>query len=190
MADGSFTGWITSQANVLANIAQSLAPVERLLTGAMYLLGLSFAFKAIYALKAFGEQRTMYSSHADLKGPIIWLLVSGIFLYFPTAFSIFLNSTFGYSSPLAYALISSGNETLDSLFGPNSSVGRPLALIIQVVGIIAFIRGWMLIARSASSGGQPGGTGKGMMHVFGGILAMNIVGTINIINNTLYGAGS
>ena len=44
-----------------------------------------------------------------------------------------------------------------------------------------------MIAKSASGGQQPGGTGKGLVHVFGGIFAINIVQTINIINNTLYG---
>ncbi|KTD21060.1 hypothetical protein [Legionella londiniensis] len=179
--------WVTKQADILNNIAKSLEPVEKLLTGAAYLIGLSFAFKALYSLKVYGEARTMMSSNASIKEPLTYMLVAAIFIYFPTAFQILLNSTFGYTSVLAYAPISSGNSTLNALFGPNSMVGRSLALIIQVIGLIAFIRGWVLIARSAAQGQPPGGTGKGLMHVFGGILAMNIVGTLEIINNTLYG---
>jgi intracellular multiplication protein IcmC len=83
--------------------------------------------------------------------------------------------------------VNSSNQALDTLFGSGSVVGRPLAIIIQVIGLIAFVRGWVLVARSASQGQPPGGTGKGLIHVFGGILAINIVGTINMINNTLYG---
>jgi len=184
---GGVTDWITSQANILTNIANSLLPVERMLTGAAYLIGLSFAFKAIYSLKIYGEARTMSSSSTSIKEPVVYLLVAGVFIYLPTAFQVMMNTTFGYSSVLAYGPVSSSNKTLNSLFGPDSLVGRPLALIIQTIGLVAFIRGWVLIARSASQGQPPGGTGKGMVHVFGGILAMNIVGTLQIINNTLYG---
>ena len=186
---GGVTDWLTSQANILNNIANNMLPVERLLTGAAYLIGLSFAFKALYSLKIYGEARTMMSSNTSIKEPLIYLIVAAIFIYFPTGFQVMMNTTFGYSNVLAYGPVSSSNKTMDSLFGPDSLIGRPLALIIQTVGLVAFIRGWVLIARSASQGQQPGGTGKGLVHVFGGILAMNIVGTLQIINNTLYGTG-
>ena len=101
-----------------------------------------------------------------------------------------LVTTFGQPNILAYAPISSNNSSLDVLFGQDSAVGASLSIIIQTIGLIAFIRGWVLVARSASQGQPPGGTGKGLVHVFGGILAMNIVGTIQVINNTLYGTAT
>lgn len=191
MADptGGVANWIAGQADILTNIAKSLAPVERLLTGVAYIMGLAFAFKAIYSLKVYGEARTMMATNASLKEPITYLIVASVFIYFPTALEIILQTTFGASSILEYAPVDSKNKALDILFGPDSIVGRPLTMIIQVIGLGAFIRGWVLIARSASQGQQPGGTGKGLIHVLGGVLAMNIVATLNIINNTLYGTG-
>jgi intracellular multiplication protein IcmC len=182
------TKWITSQANTLANIANNLVPVEKMLIGGAYLMGLLFAFKALYSLKVYGEARTMMSSNTSMKEPLTYFFVSAIFIYFPTGFQIMMNSTFGYSNVLAYAPVDSSNQVLDTLFGADSAVGASFARIIQVVGLVAFIRGWTLIARSAAQGQPPGGTGKGFIHVFGGILAMNIVGTLQIINNTLYGS--
>lgn len=179
------------QIDVLNNLAHSLGPVENLVVGAAYLMGLAFAFKAIYCLKVYGEARTMMSSNTSIKEPAVYLMVSAILLYFKTGLQVILNTTFGagsYSQILAYAPIHSGNSTLDALFGSNSTVGWALTVIIQTIGVIAFVRGWVLIARSASQGQPPGGTGKGLMHVFGGILALNIVGTLEIINNTLYGS--
>jgi len=189
MADGnSITNWINGQADVLINIASNLVPVQRLVTGTAYLLGIGFAFKAIFALKTLGEARTMTSSHnGSVKEPLIYFLVAAVLLYLPTAVEITLNSTFGSSSILQYAPVDSPNKSLDALFGSSSLVGEALSVIIQTIGVIAFVRGWVLIARSASQGQQPGGTGKGLVHVFGGILAMNIVGTLEIVNNTLYG---
>lgn len=184
---GSVTCWITSQADILNNIALSMAPVQKLITGGAYLIGLAFMFKAIYSLKIYGEARTMQSSSTSIKEPVAYLLVGAVLLYFPTAFAALMQTTFGYQNILQYAPVNSSNQTMETLFGPGSAVGQSLAKIIQVVGLIAFVRGWVLIARSASQGQPPGGTGKGLMHVFGGILAINIVGTLNMINNTLYG---
>lgn len=186
---GTVACWIASQSDILTNIAASLAPVERLITGASYLLGCAFMFKAIYSLKAYGEARTMTSSSASAKEPIIYLVVGAVLLYFPTTLQVMLQSTFNYNTVLQYAPVNSNNNALNTLFGSGSVVGGPLSMLIQVIGLIAFIRGWVLIARSASQGQPPGGTGKGFMHVFGGILAINIVGTITMINNTLYGTG-
>lgn len=187
MADGGVQSWISGHADIITNLANALLPVERLITGAAYLVGIAFAFKAIYTLKIYGEARTMMSTNTSVKEPLIYFLVAGVFIYFPTAFKILLNSTFGYSSILAYAPMNSSNHNINSLFGAGSSFGRPLTIIIQTIGLASFVRGWVLIARSASQGQPPGGTGKGIVHVFGGILAVNIVGTLQIINNTLYG---
>ena len=179
--------WIAGQVDVLTNIAKTLAPVQRLITAAAYLMGLGFIFKALHTLKQYGESRTMGSSHASIKEPALYLMVGAMLIYFPSALSALLMTTFGESTVTAYAPINTKNDSINQLFGSGSVVGRPLTMLIQTIGLIAFIRGWVLIARSASQGQPPGGTGKGLIHVFGGILAINIVKTIQVINNTLYG---
>ena len=191
MADdssGSIINWIAGQADILNNIANNLAPVQRLITGASYVMGILFAFKAITSLKEFGEQRTMMSSSKNMKEPVVYLLVAAVLIYFPSALDVALMSTFGSTNILQYAPVESNNEAINALFGSGSFVGRPLTIIIQTIGLAAFVRGWVMIARGASGGQQQGGgTGKGLIHVFGGIMAINIIQTINIINNTLYG---
>ncbi|MCX7118034.1 MAG: type IV secretion protein IcmC [Legionellales bacterium] len=179
--------WIADQVDVLTNIAQNLQSVDRLITGAAYLMGLAFGVKAMMTLKELGESKTMMSGHKSLKEPLLYFLVAAMLIYLPTGFEVFMNTTFGYSSVLSYAPIDSNSSALDILFGQGSMVGSSLAIIIQTIGLVAFVRGWILISRSANQG-QPGGTGKGLVHIFGGILAMNIVGTLQIINNTLYGS--
>lgn len=158
MADPTCTGgtvacWIVSQANILANIANQLEPVQRLITGGAYLIGCAFIFKAIYSLKVYGEARTMMSSNTSIKEPVMYLMVGALLIYFPSLVSSVLQTTFGYSNPLAYSGgVSSGSDTISALFGSGSLVGRPLVMIIRVIGLIAFVRGWVLIARSASQG--------------------------------------
>jgi intracellular multiplication protein IcmC len=187
MADQS---WLASQANILLNVAQSIPSVERLITGGAYVIGCAFLFKAIFCLKQYGESRTMMSNSTSIKEPLVHLIVGAMLIYFPSTLEVMLATTFGGSgNVLEYAPVNSSNATMSAFFGSESVIARPLIMLIQVVGLVAFVRGWILIARSASQGQPPGGTGKGFMHVFGGILAINIVGTLNIINNTLYGSG-
>lgn len=182
------TCWIASQVDVLANIAGSMQSVDHLISGFAYLTGLGFALKALMSLKEMGESRTMMSNKSSIKEPLIYFLVAGMLIYLPSGFEMLMMTTFGYPNVLAYGPTSSGNSALDNLFGPGSAVGESLAIIIQTIGLIAFVRGWVLISRASSQGQQPGGMGKGLTHVFGGILAMNIVGTLQLINNTLYGS--
>lgn len=186
MATSDIANWISGQADILKNIAKTLPDVQMATSGFAYVIGLVFAFKAIHTLKGYGESRAMQSSGSNMKEPIIYLLVAAIFIWFPTGLNLFLTTTFGKPGVLSYQPTQNG-EIIGGLFNSDSEVGRSLALLIQTIGGIAFVRGWILIARSASQGQQPGGMGKGLTHVFGGILAINIVATLEIINNTLYG---
>ncbi len=170
-----------------ANIISSLLSIEKLIVGAAYLMGISFGIKALFSLKKLAEAKSQMADHGSIKEPLIYLLVAAMFLYFPTGFAVLMQTTFGYTNVLTYVPVTSGSSSLQSLFGDNSAFGYTLSVLIQVVGAIAFVRGWVLIARSAAQGQPPGGTGTGLVHVFGGILAMNIVGTLQIVNNTIFG---
>src|SRR3990167_3523231 len=182
---GNWFNWIAAQADILNNIANSLGPVQKLITGGAYLLGLIFAFKAMQALKANAELTVMSSSRGSMKEPLIYLIVAAALIYFPSGLNVALMTTFGSTNILQYAPITSTNQAINTLFGSGSVIGPPLTIIIQTVGLGNFVRGWILIARGASGGQQQGGgTGKGLIHIFGGILAINIVETVNIINNT------
>ena len=162
---------------VLVNLAKSLLPVQNLISGAAYLIGLSLGIKAIYTLKIYGEAKTMQSSSTNIKEPIFYLIVAGLLIYFPTAMDIILNTSFGSSNILSYG----DSDVMAGIFSGNSDLGNAVVTIFQTIGLYAFVRGWVLIARAASQGQQPGGTGKGLMHVFGGILAMNIVWVMMIV---------
>lgn len=183
MSDSSwYSDLYTDSVDMLAHIANSLIPVERLVTAAAYLMGIGFAIKAIFTLKTHGEQRSSLSGTGNMKESVVYLLVSAMLLYFPSAFQVLMNTTFGYSTVLAY----SENPYLTGLLGTDSSIGSSLTIIVQVIGLFAFVKGCIMIARGASQGQSAGNTGKGLMHIFGGVLAMNIVGTIKVIANTLY----
>lgn len=172
--------------DIFVNFANSLGPVYKMVTGAAYVMGIAFAFKALYSLKVYGEMRTMMSSNTSMKEPLTYLLIAGVFVYLPTGFAVIMNTLFEQSNVLAYSQTSMGGA-MEFLFGSgNSSFGRALTITIQTIGVIAFIRGWVIVGRSAGQGQQPGGAGKGIMHIIGGVLAMNIIGTMQVVSNTLF----
>jgi len=182
--DSSVTCWVTNQTQIIVNIGNQMPAVELMISGAAYVMGIAFAVKGLIGLKELGDSR---SQTGGLKEPLAYFLVSSVLIYLPTVFTIMLNSTFGYSNALTYSAVTSSNSTMSQLFGPQSQVGPALAIIIQTIGLGAFVRGWLLILSSSTKGQPPGGTGKGFTHIIGGIFAMNVVGTLQLINNTLFG---
>lgn len=176
-----------SYVDILANIATNLIQVQYLVSAWAYMAGIVFMYKAVYSLKVYGEQRAMSSSNSSIKEPLTYFMVGGMLLFFPSSFEMMMNTMFGYSSILQYAPYNSQSPIISDLFGNGSKIGNYLSTVIETIGGISFIRGWILISRSAAHGQPPGGTGKGMTHVIGGVLAMNMVGTLEVINNTLYG---
>jgi len=130
-------------------------------------------------LKLYGEMRTMMASQTGLKEPLTYLLVAAMFIYFPTGFALLMNTSFGYSSVLQYS------DWPGGISGENVQTYYALFKVVQVVGVIAFVRGWLMLARGAGQGSPPGSFGKGMTHVVAGVLAMNIVGTAQVVSNTL-----
>lgn len=171
--------WTSDNATWLNQLAGSVDQVYKMVTGASYIIGVAFAFKALYSLKIYGELRTMMASQTSLKEPVTYLIVAAVFIYLPTGFGILMNTTFGQSTVLSY------NELPQELNLTAANGGIALLRILQVIGVMAFVRGWVLIARSQGQGSQPGTLGKGMTHVFGGVLLMNIVMTVDVMYNTL-----
>ena len=174
--------------DILGNIANNVMQVQVLISGCAYFLGILFVAKALMTLKEHGEQRTMMSQKNSMKEPLVYFIVGGMLLYSPTGFQTLLETMYGSNeSIMAYGPLSNNNTPLAGSFFKNSAAGASLVKIIQTIGLVAFVRGWVLVARAGSQGQAPGGMGKGMIHVLGGVLAINIVGTIDMINNTIYG---
>jgi len=170
---------VTDAKDMLIRISTYVPQLWRMVTGAAYVLGLLFMFKALYHLKIYGEARTMMSSQTSMKQPIMYIFVGAALMYYPTMRETLMTTTFGYDSPLKYS----------SWDGPNTMQGYStdaIFYVVQFIGLLAFIRGWVLLSHTAGQGGaQPGQFGKAMTHIFGGTLAMNIVGTINVLQKTL-----
>ena len=100
-------------------------------------------------------------------------------IFFVSSYKIGLTTLFGASwqDTLAYPTGSSSTDALVS----------SVVLIMQVVGVIAFIRGILLLNSAGGHNAQPGSVGKGLTFIVGGLMAINIYGTWQMLVNTLTG---
>lgn len=164
---------------MIINIADTMPSLIQMCTAAAYILGLLFVLRGVYKLKEYGESRTMMASQTNVWPPIMTILVGSMFIYFPSAYQVGLQTLFHVStpSPISYAGSSGVSEELINA----------VVLIMQLVGCIAFIRGLLLLNSASGHGAQPGSYGKGITFIIGGLLAINMYGTWEVIVNTIAG---
>ena len=169
----------TSFSSLFTNLNDSLDEVWQMLIAICYLTGFALTLGAIYKLKKFGERTAFMHNSKGLIAPSAAFFI-GINLMFAPAYLKVWNATlFGYSdvqSTLAWEQENAGIDWADAL--------APMIGTIQVIGLIAFLRGWLLVTKSTAEQPQPGAVSKGFIHIVGGVLAINITGTLDIISNT------
>ena len=163
---------------ILRNLSNQLDPWFLVVQWAAYTMGIALFFKALYHLKVYGELRTMMSRETSLKTPLPWMFIGAGFVYFPTAVDVAMTSTFGEGRLLMYPEWQGATSAA-------SKLGMvTIFRIMQFVGLVSFVRGMMIIAKSSQQGSQAR-LGKGFTHVIAGIFGLNIVATANMMSATL-----
>lgn len=153
---------------IIGNLSHSLYPVQHLITGGAYILGILFFFTAISKFRKIGDYRAQSSSHEKMYAPIMYMVFGAMLLYLPSAMTVMANTTFGAGNVLTY-----------SSYNP-SNIFSSMGLVIQTAGILWFVRGSILVVQSSQPGTQHGP--KGLAFIFAGILAMNFDNTIAMLN--------
>lgn len=156
---------------ILGNLSQSLYPVQRLITGGAYLLGILFFITAIGKLRKIGDHRAQSHSQEKIFTPLMYIFMGAMLIYLPTALSIMANTAFGTGNVLTY-----------SDYNP-LNIYSSMGLLIRTAGIIWFIRGSVLLAHASQPGSKDGP--KGLVFIIAGILAMNFDNTVAMVNTIL-----
>jgi len=163
---------------MIISLNRDLPYLETLARSASYVMGMLFIMRGLYKLKVYGEMRTMMSSNASITGPLMLLISGGIFLYLPGAFQQTLLTFFSTATPSPLDYMPDKNEEYNLLL-------TAVVNTVRLIGIVAFLKGWMILSKAGEQqGAQQGGVGKGLTHVLGGILAVNIVGTMHVLAST------
>lgn len=165
-----------SAGDMIANLVTQIPSLMRLVTALSYVMGMYFIFYSILKFKQFGEARTMMSQEHSLKGPIVFLFVGAMLLYFPSSVQMGLSTFFTNPSPIGYPA-ATGDQWSDLL--------QYCLYIVQFFGTIAFIRGLVILSQLSAHHAQPGTLGRGLTHIVGGIFCLNIYQFVQVILTTL-----
>jgi intracellular multiplication protein IcmC len=161
--------------DIIRHLNDQVPDFWRLATAVTFVMGLFFAFRSFFEFKIYGEMRVMMAHSTNVMKPLSTLIVAIVLLFWPDMIHQAMLTFFQHGRPYA-----AGEQGFDP-----SSVYTMIGHLIQIVGFIAFVRGWILLARAAHQGGQqPGMLGKGITHIIGGIFAVNIFETWRVIQAT------
>lgn len=173
----AFAGPTEDLAGIMQTFQTQLGPIYTLMVAFSYVLGVWFVADAVFKLKKFGQQRTMMSSSASMGKPIFLLLLGVAMIYFPTLVNI-TTATFW-----VYGKSKSIIKYPDEPSAWNAFV-YPLIDTVRLFGLIAVVRGVIMLSKLANESSQPGSLGKGLTHIIAGTLLINITGTINVFRAT------
>jgi intracellular multiplication protein IcmC len=157
-------GTLMDNLGVITVIMQTLA----------ILIGLTLFVGGMFQLKRYGEMRTMMSSQMSISGPLMTLLAGVAMLCSPLFMGTLLVSFWGPAgiSDLPYeGDVSSGWAQFI----------EPVLMFVRIIGVYAFMRGFVMAAKTGSGHAQPGTVGKVLVHIFAGILCVHIMGTVKLI---------
>ena len=158
--------------NMLRTFDLSIDGLWSLATAAGRLIGMAFIMRGVYQLKVYGDLRTMMSTQTNLKSTLVMFFVGVALMFSTNMLQTMMLTTFGYASPLEIRGVENKYFSAESM--------RVILHFVQFIGLVAFIRGWIYLTQSQNSGGHHT-FGKSLTHIFGGILAINIQGTSNVL---------
>ncbi|MBU1628767.1 MAG: hypothetical protein KKH06_01595, partial [Gammaproteobacteria bacterium] len=161
--------------SMLIGLEQNLPELWRFVTGATYLAGIFFAVRSLFLFKEYGEGFASQKS-PDIRKPLVCLLTATVLLYWPDIYHSLMETVYRTSTVTPYSYQKESDYT---------DLIKVCGHVIQFIGFIAFIRGWMLLANIYQEGSRGGGLSKAMAHIIGGLLAINIFGTWLIVESSL-----
>lgn len=158
---------------ILKNLKISSDSVFKLTTAISYALGFWFMIAALMDLKQHGQSSGGQGS--GISGPLIKFFVGVALVYLPGTMSSTIATFWGAGTSII-------------AYDPGTDIMATFKLtaiaIVQLIGLISFISGFVGLAHSSDQGAQPGAVAKGILRVFAGMLAVNVVATIKVFEVT------
>lgn len=176
VAEAAPTTVVTTAGDMLTRINNQFPNLMRLVTAFGYIAGMYFIIMGIMKFKHMGESRTMMSQEHSIKGPLIFIAIGTALIFLPSAVSVGMSTFWNDPNPLGY----------EDASAQWSGIFTACFAAVQLLGVIAFIRGLLILSHLAGqSGGQQGSLAKAMTHIVGGIFCINIYGFTKVILATI-----
>lgn len=185
--------------DILQNLQTILNPALRMLLAFSFIIGIWFIVKGLLKLKAFALPLTQTTQPGELSGPIMYMFIGTILIYIPTSTDVLTNTLFGSvpslfgggGSPNIYNLGSASAQIMGyasvSLESQWATLIDTVVYYMQFIGFLAFLRGWVIMSHATQHHGQQDSFVKGIVHIVGGILAINFLPLVNAVSNTIQG---
>ena len=174
------SGTSMDMASIFQNIGEQIDPIKNFLIILCYVIGVGMSVAAVMKLKKYGTRTAFMHVEMSMVGPFLQFFV-GVGLFYMPYFISSLNLTLFNTDAIASSILSWTATSGDDF----DTYVIPILGVIQIIGIISFIRGWVMLAKATNPGQQPGAISKGITHVIGGILAVNIYTFIEVVYQTL-----
>lgn len=158
--------------SIIINLSKSMAAVQDLVTGAGYLIGITFMFTGVSKLKKLADARTSGGSHGTMFVPVTYFVMGALLIYLPSAISVFSHTAFGTGNILQYT-----NPVQMKIY-------PAVKTIVQTAGVIWFVRGAVLLAHASQPGVQEGP--KGLVFLITGVFAINFQESQDALNSALH----
>jgi len=163
----------TNVASMFANFVGSLNEILDLVQYSGYLIGIFLVIGSVYKLAQLGQG----NGQITIKTPLVMFFV-GIAIFALTGSVAIMTQTMAMGSGPG-ALLAPSTPGMDATI---AQAWQGVLLFVRLVGYIAFIRGFLLLNQYGQ--GKDGALGKGLIHIFGGIAAINVTITARILANT------
>ena len=174
----------TSLSAIMRNIAIQIDPIKNFLFVLCYAIGVGLCVVAIMKLKKYGTRTAFMHVEMTLLGPFLQFFIGVGMFYLPTFISSLNQTVWGTATATDIRL---GYE--DSGDGTAEYINTVLG-VIQIIGIISFLRGWVQLSRATNAGNQPGVVSKALTFIIGGLMAINIKTVICTFFQSLTGSAA
>jgi intracellular multiplication protein IcmC len=172
-ADDTHVNTSISIDQMLMSLNESIPQLFLLVTAVSYVMGMYLMCSGVMKMRTCGDTRSA-AQGGDLRGALTTIVIGILFVYLPSTLKVTLSTIYGNDTVTAYD--SSGTWYDQTL--------AVVVSIVQLVGLISFIRGLIIFYKVGNGNSQQVTIGKGVTHVVGGILAFNLLATVDILATT------
>lgn len=157
--------------SIFVNLSNSLGPVQKLVSGLAYVLGISLFLAALLKFHKIGDARARSNSQEKMFIPILYVFLGAALIFLPSSLDTLAATAFGNANILAYST-DSGDPLINAV-----------KMLIRTTGLIWCVRGMVLLAQASEPGVQEGP--KGLAFLVAGVFAFNFDNTVDAINYSL-----
>lgn len=166
----------------LENLTTAVGSIKALVGAVSFIIGISLVWRGIAMYRSFANQTFGSAQRGEFAGPLVFIVVGAILIYLPSAsdvalFTIFSTTETGSESEMLAYFVPGAEERW-------KNIALVLVKYMKLIGFIAFVRGWIILSKMGHAGSQPGSVAKGLTHLIGGVLLMNIPDTMRILATT------